>query len=163
MILAAMPHPQYGRARYGAIRSRFALLPTTILGTPIPDEVMSVHFDVVLPTASLELPPHFDTSDADDELVEGIRTASTPPRPSSWRCSSPGFAGKIGIEMKRRLVDYSLIGHGRKFELTLLRREREGLAVGSRVEVVGDSVPPRIAEVTAVSPDEKVFEFAVAD
>jgi hypothetical protein len=35
---------------------------------------MSVHFDVVLPTASLELPAHFDPSDADDELVEGIRT-----------------------------------------------------------------------------------------
>jgi len=27
--------------------------------------------------------------------------------------------------MKRLLIDYSLIGHGRKFELTLLRRERE--------------------------------------
>jgi hypothetical protein len=35
--------------------------------------------------------------------------------------------------------------------------------VGSLVEVIGDSVPPRIAEVTAVSPDEKVFEFAFAD
>jgi hypothetical protein len=65
--------------------------------------------------------------------------------------------------MKRVLVDYSFIGHGRRFELTLLRREREGLEIGSRVEVVGDSVPPRIAEVTAVSPDEKVFEFAFAD
>jgi hypothetical protein len=62
--------------------------------------------------------------------------------------------------MKRLLVDYSLIGHGRKFALTLLKAEREGVEVGSRVEVVGDSVPPRIAEVTAVSPDEKVFEFA---
>ena len=64
----------------------------------------------------------------------------------------------------RRLpVDYSLIGHGRRFALTLLRRERSGLEVGSRVEVIGDSVPPRIAEVTAVSPDQKVFEFAFAD
>ena len=78
-------------------------------------------------------------------------------------CSSPGSAGRFVGEMKRLLVDYSLIGHGRKFELTLLRREREGLEVGSRVEVVGDSVPPSIAEVTAVSPDEKVFEFAFAD
>ena len=65
--------------------------------------------------------------------------------------------------MKRLLVDYSLIGHGQKFALTLLRREREGLEVGSRVEVIGDSVPPRMAEVTAVSPDKKVFEFAFAD
>jgi len=47
--------------------------------------------------------------------------------------------------MKRLLVDYSLIGHGREFELTLLHRERTGLEVGSRVEVVGDGVPPRIA------------------
>lgn len=65
--------------------------------------------------------------------------------------------------MKRLLIDYSLIGHGRKFSLRLLSEEREGLAVGSRVEVVGDSIPPRMAEVTAVSPDEKVFEFAFAD
>jgi hypothetical protein len=59
--------------------------------------------------------------------------------------------------MQRVLVDYSLIGHGRKFALTLLRREPEGLEVGSRVEVIGDSVPPRIAEVTKVSPDQKVL------
>ena len=65
--------------------------------------------------------------------------------------------------MQRLLVDYSLIGYGRTFTLTLLRREREGLEVGSHVEVIGDSVPPRIAEVTAVSADEKVFEFAFAD
>jgi hypothetical protein len=62
--------------------------------------------------------------------------------------------------MKRLLVDYSLIGHGRKFALTLLRRERADLEVGSRVEVIGDSVPPRVAEVIAVSSDEKTFEFA---
>jgi hypothetical protein len=65
--------------------------------------------------------------------------------------------------MLRLLVDYSLIGHGRTFALTLLRREREGLEVGSRVEIIGDSVSPRIAEVTAVSPDQRVFEFAFAD
>jgi len=65
--------------------------------------------------------------------------------------------------MRRLLVDYSLIGQGRRFTLTLLRQECEGLEVGSRVEVIGDSVPPRVADVTAVSPDEKVFEFAFAD
>ena len=65
--------------------------------------------------------------------------------------------------MQRLLVDYSLIGHGRRFALTLLRREREGLEVGSRVEVIGDSIPPRIAEVTAVSPDDKVFDFEFVD
>ena len=65
--------------------------------------------------------------------------------------------------MRRLLVDYSVIAHGRRFALTLLRREREGLEVGSRVEVIGDSVSPRIAEVIAVSPDAKVFEFAFAD
>jgi hypothetical protein len=64
--------------------------------------------------------------------------------------------------MKRLLVDYSLIGHGREFELALLHRERKGLGVGSRVEVVGDGVPPRIAVVTALSHYEKVFEFAFA-
>jgi len=33
--------------------------------------------------------------------------------------------------MKRLLVDYSFIGHGRRFELTPLRREREGLEITS--------------------------------
>jgi hypothetical protein len=65
--------------------------------------------------------------------------------------------------MKRLLVDYSLIGDGQEFELTLLHRERKGLEIGSRVEVVGDSIPPRMAVVTAVSPDEKVFAFAFAN
>ena len=68
-----------------------------------------------------------------------------------------------GLPMKRLLVDYSLIGHGREFELTLLDRERKGLEVGSRIEVVGDGVPPRIAVVTTVSPDSNVFEFAFAN
>ena len=40
-----MPHPQYGRARYGVVRRYFSLLPTTILGTPVPDDVMAVHYD----------------------------------------------------------------------------------------------------------------------
>ena len=61
------------------------------------------------------------------------------------------------------LVDFTLIGHGRRFALKLLRREREGLEIGSCVEVIGDSVPPRIAEVIAVSPDHKGFEFAFGD
>lgn len=36
---------------------------------------------------------------------------------------------------KRLLVDYSLIGQGRTFALTLLRSDREGLEVGSLVDV----------------------------
>lgn len=85
-----------------------------------------------------------------------LAEASPPLRP-------PGLVSRIGNNMKRLLVDYSLIGHGRSFALTLLRSDREGLEVGSLVEVIGDSVPPRIAEVTAVSRDEKVIEFAFAD
>lgn len=46
-------------------------------------------------------------------------------------------------EMKRLLADFSLIGHGRKFTVRLLRDECEGLALGSRVEVVGDSIVAR--------------------
>jgi len=73
MILDAMPHPQFGRARFAAVRDRFALLPTTVLGTPVPDEVMAAHFDVVLPAAGLVLPPDFDPSEAEDEDLDGIR------------------------------------------------------------------------------------------
>jgi hypothetical protein len=65
--------------------------------------------------------------------------------------------------MKRLLVDYSLISHGGEFALTLLRTEREGLQLGSQVEVAGDGVPPRAAVVTAISLDEKVFTFAFSD
>ena len=73
MILDAMPHSQFGRAEYGDVRGRFALLPTTILGTPVPEDVMAVHFDVVLPLPGLNLPTDFDPSDADDEALDGIR------------------------------------------------------------------------------------------
>ncbi len=74
MILEAMPHPQFGRARFAAVRDRFVLLPTTILGTPVPDDVMAAHFDVVLPVSGLILPVDFDPSEAQDEELEGIRT-----------------------------------------------------------------------------------------
>lgn len=62
--------------RAGEVRGRsdrFVLLPTTILGTPVPDEVMAAHFAVVLPVAGLVLPADFDPSEAQDEELEGIR------------------------------------------------------------------------------------------
>ena len=65
--------------------------------------------------------------------------------------------------MNQLLVDYSLIGHGRTFVLTLLAAERDRLEIGSRVQILGDGVPPRIAEVTAVSPDGRDFEFTCAE
>ena|SRR5437016_11080981 len=59
-----------------------------------------------------------------------------------------GSPVESAFRMKRLLVDYSLIGHGRKFTLTLLRRKREGLEVGSLVEIIGDGVESEIAAVT---------------
>lgn len=79
MILDAMPHTRYGRTRYGALRSRFSLLPTTIVGTPVPDEIMAVHYDLVLPTGDLQLPPGFDPTDADEDLLSRVREALRPP------------------------------------------------------------------------------------
>lgn len=79
MILGAMPHPQYGRARYGILRDHFLLLPTTILGTTVPDDVMAVHYDIVLSTGEFELPSGFDPTEADDELVDQVRSALNAP------------------------------------------------------------------------------------
>lgn len=89
MILAAMPHPQYGRARYGDVRDRFRLLPTIIIGTPVPDEVMAVHYDVVLPAGELDLPGDFDPTEADDEVVEEIRSALNGPAAELLRLFEP--------------------------------------------------------------------------
>lgn len=55
-IVEALPQRQYGVARHGDLRDRFTLWPTTITGTGVPDRVMAVHFDVVLPAAGFELP-----------------------------------------------------------------------------------------------------------
>lgn len=89
LILGAMPHPQYGRATYGAVRSRFSLLPTTILGTPVPDDVMAVHYDVILPTGALPLPDDFDPTEADDDVVERVRSALNPPVAELLRLFEP--------------------------------------------------------------------------
>jgi hypothetical protein len=89
MILGAMPHPQYGRARYGAVRSHYSLLPTTILGTPVPDDVMAVHYDVILPTGALQLPDDFDPTEADDDLIDRIRSALNAPMAELLRLFEP--------------------------------------------------------------------------
>jgi hypothetical protein len=88
-ILGSMPHPQYGRATYGALRSHFSLLPTTILGTPVPDDVMAVHYDVILPTGALQLPDDFDPTEADDDLVDRVRSALDAPVAELLRLFEP--------------------------------------------------------------------------
>lgn len=89
LILEAMPYPQYGRARYGLVRSHFLLLPTTILGTPVPDDLMTVHYDIVLPTGALQLPDDFDPSEADDDLVDRVRSALNAPMAELLRLFEP--------------------------------------------------------------------------
>jgi hypothetical protein len=89
MILSAMPHTQYGRAPYGALRHRFSLLPTTILGTGVPDDIMAVHFDVLLPTGDLQLPSGFDPTEADEELLERIGQALIGPVDELLRLFEP--------------------------------------------------------------------------
>jgi hypothetical protein len=88
-ILEAMPHPQYGRATYGAVRSHFSLLPTTVLGTPVPDDVMTVHYDVILPIGDLQLPDDFDPTEADDDVVDLVRSALTGPVAELLRLFEP--------------------------------------------------------------------------
>lgn len=89
MILGAMPHPQYGRALYGSLRNHFALLPTTILGTTVPDEVMAVHYDVLLPTGDLQLPPGFDPAEPAPELIQAVRDALNDPVDQLLRLFEP--------------------------------------------------------------------------
>lgn len=65
-IVAALPQRQYGVARYGDLRGRFEIWPTTITGTAIPEPVMRMHFDVVLSDAGFHLPAGAAIEDLDD-------------------------------------------------------------------------------------------------
>ncbi|HVW32572.1 MAG TPA: hypothetical protein VHL53_08545, partial [Acidimicrobiia bacterium] len=71
-IVAALPQRQYGIARYGDLRGRFELWPTTITGTAVPDRVMAVHFDVVLPDEGFQLPAGTVIEDLDDDALAAI-------------------------------------------------------------------------------------------
>lgn len=65
-IVAALPQRQYGVASYGDLRGRFELWPTTITGTAIPDRVMALHFDVLLPDQGFRLPVGSVIEDLED-------------------------------------------------------------------------------------------------
>lgn len=71
-IVAALPQRQYGVGRYGDLRDRFSVWPTTITGTAIPERVMAVHFDVVLPAASFQLPTGRTVEDLDDAELTAL-------------------------------------------------------------------------------------------
>jgi hypothetical protein len=64
------------------------LLATTILGTPVPDDVMAVHYDVILPTGALQLPDDYDPTEADEDLIDRIRSALNAvgnSSPAAWK------------------------------------------------------------------------------
>ena len=71
-IVAALPQRQYGVARYGDLRGRFELWPTTIAGTAVPERVMAVHFDVVLPDGGFRLQVGAVIEDLDDDALAAI-------------------------------------------------------------------------------------------
>src|SRR5436853_282527 len=71
-VVAALPQRQYGVARYGDLRPRFDLWPTTITGTTIPERVMSLHFDVVLPDQGFRLPAGSVIEDLDDAELAAL-------------------------------------------------------------------------------------------
>lgn len=78
-IIAALPQRQYGVARYGALRDRFEFWATTITGTAIPEAVMRMHFDVVLPDGDFRLPAGSTIEDLDDAQLATIDTLLGPP------------------------------------------------------------------------------------
>jgi len=71
-IVAALPQRQYGVGRYGDLRDRFSVWPTTITGTAIPERIMAVHFDVVLPAVGFELAPGSTVEDLDDPALAAL-------------------------------------------------------------------------------------------
>ena len=65
--------------------------------------------------------------------------------------------------MRRILIDYSRIGRASRFRTTLLSDEREGIAVGQHVIIVGDATPDREAIVTDLADGAREAEFAFCD
>ena len=65
--------------------------------------------------------------------------------------------------MREIFVDFNHVGHACRFRTRLFRSEREGLAVGEVVLVVGDSVEPRRAEVLELADDGREAELAFLD
>jgi hypothetical protein len=59
-------------ARYGDVRGRFQVWPTTITGTAIPERVMAVHFDLVLPARGFQLPTGLSVEDLDDSELAAL-------------------------------------------------------------------------------------------
>lgn len=77
-IVAALPQRQYGVTRYGNLRGRIPVWPTTITGTAIPERVMAVHFDLVLPASGFELPAGKSVEDLDDGELGALDALLSP-------------------------------------------------------------------------------------
>lgn len=50
---------------------------------------MAVHYDVILPTGALQLPEDFDPTEADDDLVDQVRSALNEPVAELLRLFEP--------------------------------------------------------------------------
>ncbi|MGH9039940.1 MAG: hypothetical protein ACRDZ3_06895 [Acidimicrobiia bacterium] len=61
--------------------------------------------------------------------------------------------------MREVFVDYNHIGHACRFRTRLFKSEREGLAAGDVVLVIGDSVEARQARVLELSEDGREAEL----
>jgi hypothetical protein len=77
-IISALPQRQYGVTRYGNLRGRIPVWPTTITGTAIPERVIAVHFDLVLPTLGFELPAGRSVEDLDDGELGALDAVLSP-------------------------------------------------------------------------------------
>jgi hypothetical protein len=77
-IVAEMPHGQYGTASHRKVANAgFDVIPTTIHGTPIPEWLMALHHDIVLPL-DLDLAPEV-LADPDEEATEHTCAALAEP------------------------------------------------------------------------------------
>ncbi len=65
--------------------------------------------------------------------------------------------------MPKIFVDYTLVGHARRFKTPVKRRVRCELHNGDTVVVFGDDVPEAQARVLHVSPDVTDVEFELLD
>lgn len=76
-ILAAMPHAQYGQARYKNIKHLVTLLPTTIVTngeTPDTAKIQQAHFDLVLDSIDPEEYADQPLDKLSDEQAATLRT-----------------------------------------------------------------------------------------
>jgi hypothetical protein len=65
------------------------------------------------------------------------------------------------VKGKHIFVDYNRIGYAKRFRTPVFKDERDGLAPGVAVTVIGDDVDPQEGRVLSVSEDGREAEIEI--